>query len=294
MKLNSKIKYSRGIGVISALVGLALASGLAFIISVSLQRGFAGLASLDLRMELVAIRSSLISQFDCEATKSAIPDIVACSSNQQLVQLIGRRGKILITNDAATPTQIGRWTLRATCKPDGVYVHAARPKPGVSNAFSDEDQDYYSDKLTGKVQKWSNSPLVLTPSTSRCANTAQNAVPSPTSLPGGQRTPGGQCWVTQSVYSDADGSLIAGFRTKKVSCPTEYSVAIASTAIPSCNAKSWTTGLTFTGGIPTGAYCSQMFLNDMVGGEIETQKRACDLVPNSYTNAVCQLTCCNL
>jgi hypothetical protein len=144
--------------LISILMAVGLASLVVMFGSQVFMTGQKQVDDLRLQDELLALKSKLITQLDCDKT---IVDVTVCDTPGTLVAVKDGAGEVLFGN-SGSGTRFGEWTVRAECvgDSDGLALRVARLKPTGTLASANVN-DFLPDRLTGRTYTWSSPESLL-------------------------------------------------------------------------------------------------------------------------------------
>ena len=144
-----------GMSLISALLGVAFAGGIAVVMSTQFSNMFKVQKKVENDAERVSLTNMLRSRVDCGKTLGAtIP--VNCSALGTYLTLKDKNGATVV-NGSGQATKIGKWSIRATCDTtnDEIAIHVART-PAAVNVSASSSASFSKDPLTNQVLDWSH------------------------------------------------------------------------------------------------------------------------------------------
>ncbi|MCX6117202.1 MAG: hypothetical protein NT027_06655 [Proteobacteria bacterium] len=161
-KSNKKRLNEDGVSIVSVLVGVAISSIVAMLISEILGLSFRGMISNTLNTDRRAIANLLISQVDCSQSFTS----TTCTPASGLKILRDKNGAVIVNNvnSSSSFTRVGNFVLKAECTPDGKSLIARATTLASSGTLtSTADAHFQQDPVSKKIINWSDDESLVFP-----------------------------------------------------------------------------------------------------------------------------------
>jgi hypothetical protein len=154
---HSKIQEN-AFSMVSAIVGLGVASIIVMFVSQMLSQSMKGQKSTEIRADRLAIARHILARVDC--SKSFLP--TTCDTTGPKI-LRDKDNAVLIKN-ASPETKFGSFSIKVECSSNGNFLLARAAILTASGTLtSTSDSHFIADPLSKKVVNWSNELSLLYP-----------------------------------------------------------------------------------------------------------------------------------
>ncbi|MCX6117201.1 MAG: hypothetical protein NT027_06650 [Proteobacteria bacterium] len=155
--------------MVSAIVGLGVASIIVMFVSQMLSQSMKGQKSTEIRADRLAIARHILARVDC--SKSFLP--TTCDTAGP--KILRDKDNVVLIKNASPETKFGSFSIKVECSADGKYLlaRAAILAPG-GTLTSTSDSHFIADPLSKKVVNWTNVLSLLYPEdVGVCADTGE-------------------------------------------------------------------------------------------------------------------------